>query len=74
MTPKPTVGRIVHYYRTGDTELLCPMAAIVTGVSVDDAVWVTVFETCAPPTSLGKAVPFSTGPAPGCWTWPPRAP
>lgn len=73
-TPKPTVGRVVHYhsYGTPGGEYLPEArAAIVTGVLPSGAVSLAVLN----PTGLffAPSVEFSEEPAPGCWSWPPRA-
>lgn len=68
--PKPTVGRIVHYYDVGNPN---PLAAIVTYVFKnlpDDRCALQVFGA-----DLGdvSGVEFSETPQPGHWSWPPRA-
>lgn len=66
-TPKPSVGRIVHYATDPAGE---PRAAIITDVVDDSLVSLTVFN------ALGahpvEDVEFSEEYAPGRWSWPPR--
>lgn len=65
--PKPTVARIVHYYRTSAEQ---PLAAIVT------AVWGSQghveLQTFGPTSVVHRSVGYSAFPKGGCWTWPPR--
>lgn len=81
----PTVGRLVHYHSHGSpvrpdgTQKYTPepRAAIVT--AVPDAVFqgsMTVSLAILNPTGLffDQAVPYSDGPTPGHWSWPPRVP
>lgn len=80
---KPTVGRIVHYYRDLDPPLE-PLAGIITWTKLqagpvisqrehDYLVAITVF-----PAGITNAaevvgiVSYSTEPKAGCWSWPPQ--
>lgn len=77
-TPKPTVGRVVHYHSfgtPGGEYLPEARAAIVTEVlpseSGNSAVGLAVMN----PTGLhfNRRVEFAAEPTPGCWSWPPVA-
>ena len=80
MSQKPSVGRIVHYHPYG-TEAFSslslrqvaarePFAAIVTAVSSDIHVELTVFRPGSAPEPTHGSVPYGT--EPGCWSWPER--
>lgn len=81
---KPSIGRIVHYWRQG-YEVRLPSAAIVLEVHGDDDVSLVTFE--CPPLKPGQCVPCgpddpprltyvrttrSDTPLIGHWTWPER--
>lgn len=68
--PKPTIGRIVHYFEKVNG-VLETMPAVVNGAAGDS--------TFADLHVMGKTVklqrnrvPYSPSPADGYWTWPPR--
>ena len=73
---KPSIGRIVHAYRSGSTE---PTAAMVTSVNPGNAMMVNVrlfLDPTAPEDALDglTSVEYSKN-AEGAafyWTWPPR--
>lgn len=71
--PKPTVGRIVHFWHRLDE----PWAAIVTRVVTDTEVHLAIFWPGVQDNSdlplYDVAHPFSETPEPGHWSWPPRA-
>ncbi|MGY2747216.1 hypothetical protein [Arthrobacter sp. UYCu723] len=76
----PSIGRIVHYhsYGTPGGEYLPePRAAIITAVElVAEEPGTYVASLCVlNPTGMffNEGVEFSETPAPGHWTWPPRA-
>lgn len=82
--PKPTVGRIVHYYLdSGEADY--PSPAIVTAVpellaesgpnsGPEGYVEALYLAVIAPAGILFCSdVPFSNEPKPGHWTWPPIA-
>jgi hypothetical protein len=85
MSQTPTVGRIVHYqsYGTPGGEYLPePRAAIVTATHTAptppgeaEALPYAVDLAILNPTGMffNQDVPFSEGPNPGHWNWPPRA-
>lgn len=69
MTPKPTVGRIVHYIARHDGST---WAAIVTRDNRDGTVDLTAFPPGGqPPMPLEYVMHTTTG-VPGSWSWPPR--
>jgi hypothetical protein len=74
MEQKPSIGRIVHYTRSGyvpECDYPAPEAAIIIGVNPDGTVRLHVFREGAAFDAL--VVPFSETPmTPGCWSWPPR--
>ena len=71
--PRPTVGRIVHYFDTrrsiGNTG---PFAAIITGVG-DSVVTLWVFFPVPGEYGYHTDVPYvDHTPLPRYWAWPPR--
>ena len=77
--PKPTVGRIVHYYRQGGGLLPLgkPLAATITEVHGDGDGRFVALAVFLPgdsdhPVVPYRTVPFAPIPTPGCWSWPPR--
>jgi hypothetical protein len=74
--PRPSVGRIVHYYTDGD--LTHPQAAIITHVMPPSPMLRVHLTTFPAHYEAGEAlraalgVPFCEVPADGCWCWPPR--
>lgn len=69
--PTPTVGRIVHYHTEGKDQ---PNAAVITHVWSDDCVNLHVFRDGSFPLQVSPEVTsVMRGPAPGEWSWPPRA-
>jgi hypothetical protein len=77
---KPSVGRVVHYhsYGTPGGEYLPEArAAIITAVAAAELEGATdqVSLAILNPTGMffNVDVPFSETPAPGHWSWPPRA-
>ena len=74
-TQKPTVGRIVHYQSFGTPKgeyKSKPIAAVVTQVNDDNG---SVGLCILNPTGMffNTSVQYSEEPAPGHWSWPPRA-
>ena len=71
---KPSVGRIVHF-AGGDWDLMGGedvVAAIITKVSFEDTVYLTVFAPSKGVQFLND-VPYSEDPNSGMrWFWPPR--
>lgn len=80
MEQKPSVGRIVHYqaYGTpGGEYKSVPRAAVVTQVlevAPEGAEGLSVGLCILNPTGqfFNTAVPYSSEPKPGHWSWPPR--
>lgn len=76
-----TPGRIVHFIRNGDEDLI-PCAAIIVYVSTVTAASLNSYEDAMPLVNLiyydpdghretRKAVSFSERYKPGCWSWAP---
>src|SRR5882762_3754519 len=61
---RPTVGRIVHFYRDDAAEPVPGVIYRVSGNVVDIFLFGHVL--------LPFAAPYSDGPKPNHWTWPPR--
>lgn len=69
--PRPTVGRIVHYY-SADTDGI-PLAAIITNVSSSQAGLVGLVAFKGDETIYDAAAVFNDEVAVGrSWSWPPR--
>ena len=74
MSQTPTVGRIVHYQSFGTPKgeyKSKPIAAVITQVNDDGSCGLCILN----PTGMffNTSVKYSEEPAPGCWSWPPRA-
>ena len=77
---KPTVCRIVNYYPAeGESIWPGPLAGLVTAVPAHDPAagedpCAVALRVITPHKSddYDVVAAFSTEPAPGCWTWPPR--
>jgi hypothetical protein len=70
---KPTPGRIVHYIASQQDGILvhnATYAAIVTCVSSDDTIDITVF--CPGGATTSRLVVLGDSPTPGQAHWPPR--
>jgi len=65
---KPSVGRIVHHVHTGGA---C-WAALVTQVSADGSVTLTVFPPGSPPVAIKTPEWMDEAHAVGSWHWPER--
>ena len=71
-TPKPTVGRTVHFQRTADGP---PEAAIVSAVHQDGTVSLhAAWNNAGHPWKLEQRIPHADKPTPGAWNWPPQVP
>jgi len=69
---RPSIGRIVHF--TGPDGDPGPYAGIIVRVHGDEKATVVDLVTFGPHSMYhNNHVPFSRDPAPGHWTWPPRA-
>jgi hypothetical protein len=69
--PKPTVGRIVHYFPAASNQ---PQAAIVTAAHTDTCVSLTTFpwgQPSVPRTSVNHTL--QAPPGAERWEWPPRS-
>ena len=81
-TQKPSVGRIVHFYREipddGRLKIASPLAAIISHVEEKagggELVWLFVFDAKGfPVMQIERNVEFrETLNGKRCWTWPPR--
>ncbi len=76
--PRPTVGRIVHYYEIGGGNTpMGPLAAIVTGVFDAEPFMANLMVFRGAP-FLAPQIPYRDPGSPGekhmmgYWTWPPR--
>ena len=64
---KPTIGRVVHFYRPGAKR---PLAAIITDVRDENWVDLVVFRTSH--IEHEGCVEFNAGPLARRWEWPPK--
>ena len=69
--PAPTVGRIVHYQETENSD---PLAAVVCAVLEDGTLSLSVFNGNGHP-SGARGVPSAEAAEEGAprWSWPPKA-
>jgi hypothetical protein len=71
-TPKPTIGRIVHYFEkmpmSGE---LVTMPAVINGVHADGT-FVDLYVLGRVRIGQRDRVPYGKTPADGFWTWPAR--
>ncbi|MBU6430542.1 MAG: hypothetical protein KGR26_16105 [Cyanobacteria bacterium REEB65] len=73
--PKPTIGRIVHYWSLGDSEGKYPSEphpAIITGVNPDGTVALHVFYKTGGFDMPSVVELQGEGALKGKWCWPPR--
>jgi hypothetical protein len=75
MNQKPTVGRVVHYYKRHMSPARddSPYAALIVEVIGDDRVTLRVFSKIKPSLDENVRASYSEEPAIGCWSWPPRS-
>lgn len=62
----PTIGRIVHYQKSGE-----PLAALITAVNEDGTVNLAVFSSWGS-TYPEHRISDAAEPTAGHWNWPPR--
>jgi hypothetical protein len=74
MSPKPTIGRTVHYHRYGSPggeHKPEPSPAVITQILDEESGKCQLF-VMNPNGVYFNPTPFSEEPKPGHWNWPPR--
>jgi len=75
MSQKPTVGRVVHYFKRhmnpGHDDN--PYAAIIVDVPGGDRVMLRVLSKISPSLDENVLAEYAADPELGSWSWPPRA-